>query len=68
AFLMFLGVRRITGMCNPLNSASWKLMERLNMSREGLLLQNAYFKMDTNGDPLWFDTYEYGILKKEWQN
>ena len=52
--------------CNPLNEHSWKLLEGLNMRREGTLIKNIYFKKDINGKPLWADTYEYGILKSEW--
>jgi RimJ/RimL family protein N-acetyltransferase len=67
AFTQF-GARRIVAMCNPLNDHSWKLLERLGMRREGWLLQNIYFKKDSEGNPLWSDTYEYGILKSEWKN
>lgn len=61
-----LGARRIIATCNPENERSWKLMERLNMRREGFLLKNIYFKNDRNGEPIWQDTYEYAILKSEW--
>lgn len=61
-----LGARRIIAMCSPKNQHSWKLLERLHMRREGLLLQNIYFKKDSNGEPIWLDTYEYAILKSEW--
>lgn len=61
-----LGARRIIAMCNPKNDHSWKLLERLHMRREGLLLQNIYFKTDSNGDPVWLDTFEYAILRPEW--
>lgn len=61
-----LGARRIIAMCSPLNTRSWKLLERLKMRREGLLLQNVYFKTDDYGQPIWLDTYEYAILKSEW--
>ena len=61
-----LGARRIIAMCSPKNNASWKLLERLKMRREGMLLQNVYFKTDSNGQPIWFDTYEYAILESEW--
>lgn len=60
-------VRRIVAMCNPTNEASWRLLERLNMRREGHLLQNIWFKNDEEGQPLWVDTYEYGILATEWR-
>ena len=60
------GARRIIAMCNPLNDRSWRLMERLGMRREGHLRQNVFFKRDANGNPIWNDTYLYGILKDEW--
>lgn len=59
--------RRIIAMCNPINVSSWKLLERLNMRREGHLLQNIWFFKDDNEQPIWQDTYEYAILKEEWQ-
>jgi [ribosomal protein S5]-alanine N-acetyltransferase len=61
-----LGARRIIAMCSTKNTPSWKLLERLNMRREGMLLQNVYFKTHSSGEPIWFDTYEYAILKSEW--
>ena len=61
-----LGARRIIAMCSPKNDHSWKLLERLHMRRERLLLKNIYFKTDINDEPIWLDTYEYAILKKEW--
>lgn len=61
-----LGAHRIAAMCNPLNTASWRLMERLNMRREGHLLKNIFFKRDKAGNPVWNDTYEYAILAEEW--
>ena len=57
---------RVIAMCNPLNVPSWKLLERLGMRREGHLRSNVYFKKDEFGNPLWQDTYEYGILDTEW--
>lgn len=58
--------RRVIAMCNPLNIPSWKLLERLGLRREGHLIQNIYFKKDKNDNPIWADTYEYGILASEW--
>lgn len=58
--------RRVVAMCNPCNTASWKLLERLGMRREGHLLQNVYFKKDQLGRPIWLDTFEYAILADEW--
>lgn len=61
-----LNARRIIAMCSPENEASWNLLERLKMRREGHLLQNVYFKTDENNKPIWLDTYEYGVLTSEW--
>jgi len=57
---------RVIAMCNPLNKASWRLLERLGMRREGHLLKNIWFSKDENGNPIWQDTYEYAVLKEEW--
>lgn len=58
--------RRVIATCNPENEASWKLLERLHMRREGYLKKNIYFNKDESGNPIWQDTYEYGILAEEW--
>lgn len=61
-----LKVRRIIAKCDPKNPNSWKLLERLKMRREGHLKESVYFFKDENNNPIWKDTYEYGILEKEW--
>ena len=61
------GVHRIIAVCNPENTASWRLLERLGLRREGHLRQNIWFKEDREGRPLWQDTYEYAILREEWE-
>lgn len=61
-----LCVRRVVAKCNPINTSSWKLLERLKLRREGHLLKNIYFKKDMNNNPIWQDTYEYAILLEEW--
>jgi RimJ/RimL family protein N-acetyltransferase len=53
---------KIIGNCNPENIASWKVMEKADMKREGHLIKNIFFRKDNNGKPLWQDTYEYGII------
>jgi len=60
-------VRRIVANCNPLNTNSWKLLERLIFRREGYSLQTVYFKLDKMGNPIWHDTYSYAILQTEWR-
>ncbi|MBP1904011.1 RimJ/RimL family protein N-acetyltransferase [Paenibacillus turicensis] len=63
-----LGARRILAHCSPQNDSSWKLLERLQMRREGLFLENVYFKRDDNEMPIWLDSYQYAILKTEWHS
>ncbi len=60
--------RRIVAYCNPENEKSWHLLERLGMRREGHLIQSVYHKKDEIGNPIWHDTYEYAVLKSEWQD
>ena len=57
---------RIFAECNPQNERSWKLLERLHFRREWHLSQNIFFKRDAKGNPIWQDTYIYGILAPEW--
>lgn len=58
---------RVVAMVNPLNTASWRLLERLGMRREGYLMQNIFFHRDEEGQPLWQDTYAYAMLAEEWE-
>lgn len=58
---------RVVAMCNPENSASWRLLERLGMRREGHHVQKAFFRRDANGQPIWHDAYTYAVLAREWQ-
>lgn len=62
------GTHRIEANCDPLNSSSWKLLERLGFSCEGHLHKNIYFRKDENGNPIWKDTYIYSKLNKNEQN
>lgn len=57
---------RIVAYCNPQNSPSWRLLERLKMRREGHFLQKAFFKCDEQGKPIWHDAYAYAMLSEEW--
>ena len=56
------GVHRICAECDPENQSSWRLLERLGFSREAHLRQNVYFWKDTDGNPIWKDTYVYARL------
>lgn len=59
------GIHRVVAHCNPENIASWKLLEKVGFRREGLLKKEIFFRRDTNGEPLWSDTFVYAMLAKE---
>ncbi len=60
-----IGVHRVIGMCNPENTASWRLLERISMRREGYFKKSVFFKKTIDGKPIWQDTYQYAILAEE---
>lgn len=57
---------RIIAGVNVINKASWRVLERLKMRREGHSLQNVFFKRNEKGEPIWNDSYQYGILFSEY--
>lgn len=61
-----LGAHRVIGKCNPENSSSWKLLERLSMRQEWHFKKPAYFKKAIDGKAIWHDAYQYSILEEEW--
>jgi ribosomal-protein-alanine N-acetyltransferase len=56
------GVHRIYAECAPQNIASWRLMENIEMRREAHFRKNVSFHQDTNGCPIYWDTYVYAVL------
>ncbi len=58
------GIHRIFAECDPKNSNSWKLLEKLGFQKEAYFRQNVYFWTKINGTPIWKDTYVYSILNK----
>lgn len=58
---------RIFAECNPENTRSWALLERIGFKREGRLRKNIYFSCDEDGKPIWQDTFIYGALEEEWK-
>jgi RimJ/RimL family protein N-acetyltransferase len=53
-------LHRITSICDTRNTASFRLMERLGMRREGHLRQSQFIKGE------WQDEYIYALLHDEW--
>ncbi|MFP4461032.1 MAG: GNAT family N-acetyltransferase [Thermotogota bacterium] len=56
-------VHRITAYCNPNNFASWKVLEKIGMKREGFFEKQGFFRRDENNRPIWHDCYAYGKLR-----
>ena len=61
------GARRLYAFTEDYNTASQKLCEKLGMRREGLFKEFVSFVKDENGNPIYENTYQYAILKKEWE-
>lgn len=59
------GVHRIYAECAPQNIPSWKLMEKVGMSREAHFRKNISFHKDINGNPIYWDTYVYAVLNPQ---
>jgi RimJ/RimL family protein N-acetyltransferase len=57
-----LNLNKIFATCDVRNTGSWRVMEKLGMSREGLL--RSHFKWQGE----FKDEYYYGILRREWEN
>jgi RimJ/RimL family protein N-acetyltransferase len=61
------GARRIYAYTEDYNLASQKLCEKLGMRREGLFMEFVSFVKDEDGNPIYENTCQYAILKKEWE-
>ena len=58
-----LSVHRVIATCQPENTPSWRVMEKLGMQREGHLRKCIY-----RDETTWWDEYFYAILEEEWFN
>lgn len=56
-----LGVRRLEANCFADNEASWRLMERVGMRREGYFVKESLHR-----DGTWRDGMTYALLAEEW--
>jgi len=57
-----LKLHRIIASCDPENTGSYRVMEKIGMQREGYLREEKMFKS------VWRDFLLYSILEKEWQH
>lgn len=58
-----LGLHRVTAQCFADNGASRRLMDRIGMRQESLLVRDALHR---SGD--WMDTAGYAVLADEWSD
>lgn len=63
-----LGGRRLYVGCNEENVSSWKLLERLGFRREAHCIEDVAFQQDANGNPVYVNSYFYGLLRREWKD
>ena len=56
------GLAKVYAIADPRNTASWRVMEKLGMTREGVMRGN--FK----GEGERIDEVYYGLLREEWVN
>lgn len=59
---MTLAMHRIWAVCNPENTGSWRVMEKLGMRREGHLR-----RVERVGT-MWRDHYLYALTQEEWHS
>ena len=63
-----LGLHRIVGRCDGRNLASMRVMEKLGMRREGLFVEFVSFTKDEAGNPIYENTMQYALLRREWMS
>ncbi|MCQ2593213.1 MAG: GNAT family N-acetyltransferase [Treponema sp.] len=61
------GIRRVYIYTEDYNIACQKLCEKLGARQEGLFKEFVSFVNDEKGNPIYENTYQYAILKKEWK-
>lgn len=61
------GARRIYAYTEDYNLSSQRLCEKLGMRREGMFIEFVSFVNNSDGTPLYENTIQYAILKKEWK-
>lgn len=71
AYLTYLfenkAARRIYAYVEETNLRSQKLCERLGMRKEGCFKEFISFTQNEDGTPIYEDTNQYAVLKKEWK-
>ena len=61
------GARRIYAYTEDYNLSSQNLCRKLGMRQEGTFMEFVSFVNDADGDPIYENTMQWAILKKEWE-
>lgn len=59
--------RRLYAYVEDSNTSSQRLCEKLGMRREGLFREFVSFRKDDKGVPIYENTMQYALLRKEWE-
>lgn len=60
------GFRRLYAYVEDHNKPSQRLCEKLEMRREGVFIEFVSFTNDDAGNPIYENTMQYAILRREW--
>ena len=60
------GARRIYAYTEDNNLSSQNLCKKLGMRQEGMFMEFVSFVNDAEGNPIYENTMQWAILKKEW--
>lgn len=62
------GFRRLYAYVEEHNKPSQRLCEKLGMRREGVFVEFVSFTRDDAGNPIYENTIQYAILRREWMS
>ena len=62
-----MGIRRLYAYTDEENLRSQKLCRKLGMRQEGLFKEFMSFVNHSDGTPFYENTFQFALLKKEWQ-
>ena len=62
------GARRIYAYTEDYNLPSQNLCRKLGMRQEGMFMEFVSFVNDADGHPIYENTIQWAILKKEWES
>jgi ribosomal-protein-alanine N-acetyltransferase len=62
------GARRLYAYVEDHNASSQRLCEKLGMRKEGLFVEFVSFANDEAGNPVYENTMQYAILRREWMS